>query len=73
MRTLIALLFFALPVLALPVVAAEPSQLTTAARTQVGVTTIYDPGYVRLAFPGGDIARDRGVCTDVVIRALRDG
>jgi uncharacterized protein YijF (DUF1287 family) len=51
---------------------AEPSRLTEAARDQVGVTVIYDPAYVRLDFPGGDIARDRGVCTDVVIRALRD-
>lgn len=51
---------------------AEPSRLAEAARDQVGVTVIYDPAYVRLDFPGGDIARDRGVCTDVVIRALRD-
>ena len=52
--------------------ASEPSRLTTAAREQVGVTVSYDPAYVALAFPGGDIPRDRGVCTDVVIRALRD-
>jgi uncharacterized protein YijF (DUF1287 family) len=51
----------------------EPSRLTAAARDQVGVTVTYDPGYSRLEFPGGDIPRDRGVCTDVVIRALRDG
>ncbi len=59
--------------LVLPAAASEPSRLTAAARGQVGVTTIYDPSYVQLAFPGGDIPRDRGVCTDVVIRALRDG
>ena len=51
----------------------EPSRLTAAARDQVGVTVTYDPGYAKLEFPGGDIPRDRGVCTDVVIRALRDG
>jgi uncharacterized protein len=51
----------------------EPSRLTAAARDQVGVTVTYDPAYVTLEFPGGDIPRDRGVCTDVVIRALRDG
>lgn len=44
-----------------------------AARGQVGVTVSYDPAYSSLAFPGGDVPRDRGVCTDVVIRALRDG
>jgi uncharacterized protein YijF (DUF1287 family) len=31
----------------------------------------YDPGYVRMAYPGGDVPSDRGACTDVVIRALR--
>lgn len=41
------------------------------ARAQIGVTRFYDPAYVRLAYPGGDVAADRGVCTDVVIRALR--
>lgn len=47
-------------------------RLVTAAAAQVGVTTIYDPAYVRLAFPGGDVPRERGVCTDVVIRAYRE-
>ena len=50
----------------------EPSRLTEAARDQIGVTVTYDPAYVALEFPGGDLPRDRGVCTDVVIRALRD-
>lgn len=53
--------------------ASEPSRLTIAAREQVGVTVTYDPAYAALDFPGGDVPRDRGVCTDVVIRALRDG
>jgi uncharacterized protein len=51
---------------------AEPSRLAAAARDQIGVTVTYDPAYVTLDFPGGDLPRDRGVCTDVVIRALRD-
>lgn len=42
-----------------------------AARAQIGVTVHYDPAYVRLPYPGGDVPEDRGVCTDVVIRALR--
>jgi uncharacterized protein len=41
------------------------------ARQQVGVTTGYDPSYVRLAYPGGDVPIQTGVCSDVVIRALR--
>lgn|GEM_PF-2101036 len=31
----------------------------------------YDPAYVKLRYPGGDVPPDRGVCTDVVIRAYR--
>ncbi|MDO8800816.1 DUF1287 domain-containing protein [Phenylobacterium sp.] len=46
--------------------------LARAARAQVGVTTDYDPAYVRLAYPGGDVPRTTGVCCDVVIRAARD-
>jgi hypothetical protein len=47
--------------------------IVAAARTQIGTTTSYDPAYVALAYPGGDVPMDRGVCTDVVIRALRQG
>ncbi|SOD54693.1 DUF1287 domain-containing protein [Pseudoxanthomonas wuyuanensis] len=42
-----------------------------AARSQIGVTRHYDPAYVELTYPGGDVATDRGVCTDVIVRALR--
>lgn len=53
--------------------AAPPSPaLVTAARAQVGVTVSYDPAYQTLDYPRGDVPRERGVCTDVVIRALRD-
>lgn len=31
----------------------------------------YDGAYVRIAYPGGDVPADTGVCTDVVIRSLR--
>lgn len=46
--------------------------LIAAARRQIGVTLRYDPAYTRLAFPMGDVPREKGVCTDVVIRAYRD-
>ncbi|AXE66282.1 DUF1287 domain-containing protein [Hyphomonas sp. CACIAM 19H1] len=56
---------------------AEPARdwtdkLLRAARTQIGVTTGYDPAYVTLGYPGGDVPRKTGVCTDVIIRAYRD-
>lgn len=50
----------------------KAGKLIAAARAQIGVTLHYDPDYTRLAFPGGDVPRERGVCTDVVIRAYRD-
>ncbi len=42
-----------------------------AARSQIGVTTAYDPAYSRIAYPMGDVPMERGVCSDVVIRAYR--
>jgi uncharacterized protein YijF (DUF1287 family) len=47
------------------------SRIAVAAERQVGVTTIYDPSYVRLTYPGGDLPLQRGVCADVVVRAFR--
>jgi uncharacterized protein YijF (DUF1287 family) len=31
----------------------------------------YNPGYFRISYPNGDVPVDKGVCTDVVIRAYR--
>jgi uncharacterized protein YijF (DUF1287 family) len=76
----LALALAALPLAATPApVATRPadgrdtlaSRIAGAALDQVGVTRHYDPAYVRLDYPGGDVPADRGVCTDVVIRALR--
>ena len=46
-------------------------RVVTAARTQIGVTLTYDGSYRTLVYPGGDVPITTGVCTDVVIRALR--
>ena len=32
---------------------------------------VYDPSYFSIPYPNGDVPRDRGVCTDVIIRAYR--
>jgi uncharacterized protein YijF (DUF1287 family) len=45
--------------------------LVAAAKSQIGVTLHYDPSYQRLAYPRGDVPIERGVCTDVVVRAYR--
>lgn len=55
-----------------PSLADDPGvRLVAAAREQIGVTIVYDPSYQRLDYPGGDIAIERGVCTDVLVRAYR--
>ncbi|MEL6435484.1 MAG: DUF1287 domain-containing protein [Pseudomonadota bacterium] len=46
--------------------------LIDAAVAQIGITTGYDPSYRGLDFPMGDVPRQVGVCTDVVVRAYRD-
>jgi uncharacterized protein YijF (DUF1287 family) len=32
---------------------------------------VYDPAYFTISYPNGDVPADKGVCTDVVIRAYR--
>jgi uncharacterized protein len=54
-----------------PVSAAQPVPLVESARRQIGVVTSYDPAYRKLAYPGGDVATNTGVCSDVVVRAFR--
>lgn len=73
-RRTVSQLIFALPLL--PSTRAkdetEAASLIIHARQQIGMTTTYDPAYVALDYPGGDVPRDRGVCIDVIIRAYRD-
>ncbi|QJB68945.1 DUF1287 domain-containing protein [Parasphingorhabdus halotolerans] len=49
------------------------THLVKAARSQVGVTTIYSQAYHGIDYPNGDFPRKSGACTDVIIRAYRDG
>ena len=49
----------------------EVSRLLQNARSQIGQTLHYDGSYRALAYPGGDVPLDRGVCTDVLIRSYR--
>ena len=47
------------------------TQFIDAAIEQSKTTTGYDPSYVGIAYPNGDVASDTGVCSDVVVRAFR--
>ena len=48
-----------------------PSDLSQAALELTKDDVTYDPAYFKIAYPGGDVPKDKGVCTDVVIRAYR--
>jgi uncharacterized protein YijF (DUF1287 family) len=57
--------------------AAQPAgdvagRVLAGAERQVEVTVVYDGTYRRLGYPGGDVPPERGVCTDVVVRAYRN-
>lgn len=45
--------------------------LSDAALAQTRQVTYYDPSYVKIPYPGGDVPINRGVCTDVIVRAYR--
>lgn len=46
--------------------------MLSGAYKQVGVTVHYDGTYRVIDFPGGDVPVERGVCTDVIVRAYRE-
>lgn len=46
-------------------------QAIAAALAQTTKAVRYDGTYRRIAYPGGDVPPDTGVCTDVLIRAYR--
>lgn len=49
----------------------EIKKLLESAREQTALTKTYDPAYVVIPYPMGDVPAETGVCTDVVIRAFR--
>jgi len=51
---------------------ADVEELINSARAQIGRTVTYDGAYQQLDYPGGDIPIERGVCSDVIVRAYRE-
>ena len=45
--------------------------LSVSALELINQEVTYDPGYFSIDYPNGDIPGDKGVCTDVIIRAYR--
>jgi len=62
------LVFFAYPSFAQP---GFYSRLADSAFTLTQQKVVYDLSYFSIAYPNGDVPKDRGVCTDVIIRAYR--
>ena len=46
-------------------------QLSDSALTLTTQKVKYDPSYFKISYPNGDVPADKGVCTDVIIRAYR--
>lgn len=47
------------------------ARLVAAGIEQTAYTILYDAAYEKIDYPMGDVPRERGVCTDVIIRAFR--
>ncbi|MDR3087598.1 MAG: DUF1287 domain-containing protein, partial [Azoarcus sp.] len=65
------LVLLALSFIQASALAFSPERFVSDARSQIGKTLYYDPSYVRIPYPMGDVPLIKGVCTDVIIRALR--
>lgn len=50
----------------------EVKKLLESAFRQTELTKSYDPNYVVIPYPNGDVPPETGVCSDVVIRAFRN-
>lgn len=51
--------------------AVEQLKLSDCALELTAQNVTYDPSYFSIDYPNGDVPSDKGVCTDVVIRAYR--
>lgn len=66
--------YFAFTLWTIATLAAQDSfyaRLADSAYTLTKQKVIYDPSYFHITYPNGDVPSNKGVCTDVVIRAYR--
>lgn len=47
-------------------------RIVNGAKTEAINCVLYDASYAAIPYPNGDVASNRGACTDVVVRALRN-
>ena len=48
-----------------------PAILADSASALEDHSVVYDPSYRQIPYPNGDVPKNVGVCTDVVVRAFR--
>lgn len=70
-RKLVLLMLFGLIVRFSFAQSATALKLSDAGISIINSRIVYDPAYVSIAYPNGDVPAGTGVCTDVVIRAYR--
>src|SRR3982750_4933101 len=56
-----------------PIESPVVKRVVDAALEQTQYTLAYDPSYTSIDYPGGDVPLERGVCSDVIVRAFRKG
>ena len=82
MRHPVSIAFLFLLLILLPTLAQQPpvvspthqqflQKLVEAAVERTHLSVRYDPSYVRIPYPNGDVPAETGVCTDEIIRACR--
>lgn len=70
-KTLLKILLFTLTLNSVSAQVSFYNRLADSALVLTNHKVQYDPSYFRLEYPNGDIPADKGVCTDVIIRAYR--
>lgn len=71
MKKIIILVVFCSYFLCFPQNSTTQKSLSDAALELTKQSVIYDPSYFSIDYPNGDIPDNKGVCTDVIIRAYR--
>ncbi|MCU7617691.1 DUF1287 domain-containing protein [Chryseobacterium sp. PBS4-4] len=71
MKKLFSIILFLLFVFTTNAQAQFAQKLSDAALSLTKDKVTYDPAYYSIKYPDGDVAANKGVCTDVIIRAYR--
>jgi uncharacterized protein YijF (DUF1287 family) len=70
-KTLLKILFFTLTLNSFSAQTSFYDRLADSALVLTYQKVQYDPSYFRIEYPNGDVPPNKGVCTDVIIRAYR--